>query len=30
MHYGYAVVMLAGLWMLRPGFRASRIGAGGR
>ena len=21
MHYGYAVVMLAGLWMLRPGFR---------
>lgn len=21
MHYGYAVVMLAGLWMLRPGFQ---------
>src|SRR5687767_6778908 len=21
MHYGYAVVMLAGLWILRPGFR---------
>ena len=20
MHYGYALVMLAGLWMFRPGF----------
>jgi hypothetical protein len=24
LHYGYAVVMLAGLWMLRPGFTAPR------
>src|SRR5215216_881760 len=24
LHYGYAVVMLAGLWLLRPGFTAAR------
>ena len=24
LHYGYAVVMLIGLWMLRPGFTAPR------
>ena len=29
LHYGYAVVMLAGLWMLRSGFTGKVIAFGG-